>query len=270
MKDVTILIAAHKKYRMPEDPMYLPLQAGAALSSEDFGFVRDDSGDNISAKNKTYCELSALYWGWKNLDSDYTGLVHYRRYFALRKENPLKKEDPFARILKYEELEPMLYHYALFVPVKRRYYIETLYSHYGHTHYADQLDLVRRIIEERLPEYLSVWDKAVNRTWGYMFNMMIMRRDLLDEYCTWLFAILGEVESRYDSSALDDYQARMYGRISEILLNVWLEKQLETGRIRKDQIKELPVVYTESINLVKKGSSFLKAKLFHQKYDRSF
>ena len=265
-KEIKVIIAAHKEYRMPQDEMYLPLHVGSALHDYDLAYQRDDEGENISLKNPSYCELTGLYWAWKNLEEDYIGLVHYRRHFGISKKN----KDPFENILKYEEIRPLLYRTALFVPKKRNYYIETLYSHYAHTHYAEQLDLCGEIIRELCSEYDSSFKKVMKRTYGYMFNMMILRKDLMNEYCTWLFAILEELEKRYDGSKLDAFQARFYGRVSEIIFNVWLDHQLETGRIRRDQIKELNVIYTEPVNWLVKGTSFLKAKLIHQKYDKSF
>lgn len=265
-RDVKLFIATHKEYQMPSDPLYQPLHVGSALTEKDFGYERDDTKENISSKNRSFCELTGLYWAWKNTDFDFTGLVHYRRYFSLKK----KSKDPFENILTYKQLQPLLCRYALFVPAKRRYYIETLYSHYAHTHYADQLDLAREIIREKYPMYISSFDRTVNRTWGYMFNMMIIRKDLLDQYCTWLFDILFELERRYDSSQLDAFQGRFYGRVSEIIFNVWLDEQLKSGNIRKDQIRELPLISTEPVDWIRKGTSFLKAKLFHRKYDSSF
>ena len=69
---------------------------------------------------------------------------------------------------------------------------------------------------------------------------------------------------------LDEFHGRYYGRISEIIFNVWLNKKIEDGRIKRTEIKELPVVYMEKVNWVKKGSSFLKAKFFGKKYSGSF
>ena len=85
--NVTIVVAAHKPYWMPSDRIYLPLHVGAAGKKDadgrplDLGYTRDDSGENISEKNPYYCELTGLYWAWKNLNADYLGLVHYRRHF---------------------------------------------------------------------------------------------------------------------------------------------------------------------------------------------
>ena len=74
-----VLVAAHKPYRMPEDALYLPVQAGAA-GKESIGYQRDDEGENISALNPCYCELTVIYWAWKNLGSEYQyiGLAHYK------------------------------------------------------------------------------------------------------------------------------------------------------------------------------------------------
>ena len=79
----TIIIATHKPYWIPEDPMYLPVQMGHAIHPG-IGYIGDDTGENISERNGNFCELTGLYWAAKNLDSDYIGIVHYRRYFASR------------------------------------------------------------------------------------------------------------------------------------------------------------------------------------------
>ena len=75
MKKIKIIVATHKKYKMPEDDMYLPLYVGSK-GKEDIGFMRDDVKNNISEKNPYFCELTGLYWAWKNLDDDYIGLSH--------------------------------------------------------------------------------------------------------------------------------------------------------------------------------------------------
>ena len=86
--NIKIIIAAHKSYRLPDADLYLPVQVGAAGKDKihsDSGreYVRDDTGDNISKLNPEFCELTGLYWAWKNLSADYIGLVHYRRHFLL-------------------------------------------------------------------------------------------------------------------------------------------------------------------------------------------
>lgn len=269
---VKIIIATHKQYTMPADDMYLPLHVGAEGKVDasgapvDFGYTKDNTGDHISALNPSFCELTGMYWAWKNLDADYIGLVHYRRHFSLHKRG----KPTFDSVLRRSELEPMLDRYAVFVPQKRHYYIETLYSHYAHTHYAEQLDQTRAIIARRFPEYIPAYDRVLKRTSGYMFNMMIMRQDLFHEYCQWLFEILFTLQKTINMDDLSAFQARFYGRISEIIFNVWLEYQISSGNISRKQIRELPCLHMEKINWWKKGTAFLQAKFFHKRYEGSF
>ena len=269
MAEVKIVVATTKKYRMPEDPIYMPLQVGAALKKPRITeYTPDNTGDNISAKNASYCELTGLYWAWKNLDADYIGLVHYRRYFA--SPDARSELDPFDRIVGGEEIRRILEKNSIVVPKKRKYYIESLGSHYAHTHYQEQLDDTLEIIMEKCPEYKESFERVMGQTSGYMFNMVIMRKDILDKYCTWLFDILGALEERRRNITLDPYQGRYIGRIAEIIFNVWLDYQMESGQIPMFHIKELPCVHIERVNWFKKGGAFLAAKLFHKKYKSSF
>ena len=268
---VQVIIATHKKYRMPEDEMYLPVHVGAEGKKDidgnplNLGYIKDNTGDNISALNASFCELTGLYWAWKNIDTDYIGLAHYRRHFGFK-----KTKDPFDGVLTYEELKPYLGKVRVFVPNKRKYYIETLYSHYEHTHYSNQLDVTRQIISEKYPTYVESYDEIIKHTYGYMFNIMNMEIELLDQYCSWLFDILFELGKRIDMPELSSFQGRYYGRVSEIIFNVWLDYQVKSGKIKRDEIKEIPCIYMEKINWWKKGKAFLEAKFAGKKYEGSF
>ena len=82
MSKIKLIVALHKEFKTPDNSIYVPLELGAATRENHFLELRDDSGDNISARNPNYCELTGLYWAYKNLtDYDIIGLVHYRRYF---------------------------------------------------------------------------------------------------------------------------------------------------------------------------------------------
>ena len=76
-------VAYHKKYFTYKDDIFTPIHVGAKSSNIILDYTRDDSGDNISLKNKYYCELTGIYWMWKNVDADFYGLMHYRRYLML-------------------------------------------------------------------------------------------------------------------------------------------------------------------------------------------
>ena len=263
MKNIKILVATHKKYKMSADTsVYLPIHVGCE-GKEDLGFQGDNSGENISTLNPYYCELTGLYWAWRNLDCDYLGLVHYRRYFtkmAKRYNESINIDDV---ILNRYEIEELLKNSEVIVPKRRKYYIETLYSHYDHTFDGTHLDLARTMIEMKSPEYLPSFDKVMKQRSGYMFNMFIMKKELADDYFTWLFPVLDSMYESMDLSGLTDFEARLFGRVSEILFNVWLDKN-------NLKVKEVPFMYMDKVNLFKKGMSFLMAKFFGKKYGQSF
>ena len=248
---LTIIVATHLKYRMPGEPCYLPLQVGKA-GKRAIGYEGDDTGDNISEKNPYYCELTGLYWMWKNIGDDYLGLVHYRRYLGRNSKE----------ILTGDEIMDLMRETEILLPKKRHYYIEGLYEHYGHTHYAEHLDAVRRTIGERCPDYLPAFDLVMQRSSAHMFNMFVMTREKCDEYCTWLFDLLGALEEKVDVSHYDSFQARVFGRVGELMLDVWLEKN-------GYDYKEVPIVYTERRKTLMKVCYFLYSKIFHRKYRHS-
>ena len=263
MSVIKIIVATHKQFVMPRDKeLYLPIHVGCE-GKKDLGFQGDNTGDNISVLNPYYCELTGLYWAWKNLECDYLGLVHYRRYFTKKAGVYNDSINIDAVILDKDDIEKMLEVSNIIVPKKRKYYIETLYSHYAHTLDGSHLELARKMIEEKNPEYLASFDKVMKQRSGYMFNMFIMKKELADDYFTWLFPILDSMYECMDLSDLTPFEARLFGRVSELLFNVWLVKNNLTTT-------EAHFMYMEKVNLFKKGLSFLQAKLLGKKYGKSF
>ena len=263
MKDIKVIVAAHKKYQMPKDTMYIPVQVGAEGKNIIEEYKQDSEGENISNKNPYYCELTGLYWAWKNLEADYIGLVHYRRYFTKNVKIPKNEKEKFKNVLSKKEADKILDKVDVILPRKRRYYIENMYDHYKHTLYIEPLDKTREIIEEKYPEYLEEFEKFHQRTSAHMFNMLIMKKEILNDYCNWLFDILFELEKRVDSSQYDTFHSRFYGRVSELLLDVWINK----NGIKYEEVK---VIDMQNVNWLKKGTSFLKAKFTGKKYEKSF
>ena len=148
----SVAVAMHKPYALPSDPMYLPIHVGAALHPDTLPEItQDDEGDNISSLNPYYCELTAIYWLWKNDASDYKGLVHYRRYFSSIDKRKKCAKDRLDRALTTADLNQIVNRCDAIVPKKRYYIIETVYSHYAHTHYASHLNETRAILQELSP-----------------------------------------------------------------------------------------------------------------------
>ena len=100
-----------------------------------------------------------------------------------------------------------------------------------------------------------------------MFNMFIMKKELLDDYCQWLFTILFQLQKEIDVHDMSQFDARFYGRVSEIIFNCWLLYKKENEKIK---VKEIPYMYLGAVDWKRKVLSFLKAKFFHEKYEKSF
>lgn len=245
--NIKIMVAAHKKYKMPQDTdLYVPVHVGKELHQDInlAGYVGDNSGDNISSKNGYYSELTAIYWAWKNLDADAVGLDHYRRYLSL------KKTKSIDTVLTKKQIETIFESTDIILPKKRKYYIQNNYDHYIHAHHKEPLDVSREIIKERYPDYMNSFDYVMKQTSAHMFNMFIMKKDKFDEYCKWMFDVLFELEARIDITSYTTYEQRVYGFVSELLLDVWLKKN-------NYSYTEVNFVHMESQHWIKKGGSFL-------------
>ncbi len=273
--NIKIFVATHKPCQLPNISCYVPIQVGASgkdsITYEQLGIkeksgsiIRDDCGENISTKNPYYCELTGTYYIWKNVEADVVGLCHYRRFFA-NKKSLGDDEAPFKNVLTEREIEKLMQNADVVVPKRNKYFIETIYSHYSHTMDGMHLDVAREVMAKVCPEDLKYMDAIYSRTNGSMYNMCIMKKDLFDKYSEWLFALLAGVEERVDVSDLSDFQARLFGRVSEILMNVWILKIQDEGT----KVQEVTAAYSEKINWIKKGWWFLEAKFFGKKYTKS-
>ena len=246
-----IFVMTHKKYWMPTDDVYQPLLVGSALRKDFIGlesYQYDNIGASLSVKNKNYCELTGLYWVWKNTDYDVVGLVHYRRYFSL---NARAKREA---ILSREQIEKLMEKTDLVLPRKRHYYIETVSSQYEHAHHKQDLICTRNIIQQVCPDYLSDYDAIMKERSLYLYNMFIAQKPLIDSYCSWLFSILEEVEKQLDISTYTDNDKRVFGFLSERLFNVWIHHQNIT-------IKEIPLCNLENQHWAGKILNFVKRKM---------
>ncbi len=210
-KRLTIYVMTHKPFETPKDPLYVPLQAGSA-AHEDLGYVRDDTGENISAQNCYYSELTGLYWIWKNVHHlDYVGTCHYRRY--------LINEQGF--VFTQKEYDGLLDEYDL-ITTKRVHLNNSYHFGFSANHNIVALDTTGEVIREIFPEYYDTFTELVNGPKTYFGNIFVTSKALYDEYCSWLFTIFFEVQRRIDMETDEDsYHRRVFGFISEFLLYVF-------------------------------------------------
>lgn len=221
--DMGLYIITHK----PINNKYLKdrhiMLVGAIDKSVPQGYETDCENikDNISAKNKNYCELTGLYHMYKNDDSEIWGLEHYRRIFVKRKfyifNYPLYSK---------KDIEKIMANYDLIMPKKTTFKV-TVYDDYATEHIEDDLSKVKSIIKSEYPEYIDAFNTVMNSNDTYLCNMFIGKSKIIKDYSKWLFDILFKLELQIDISDRDDYQKRVFGFLSERLFTVYLEKHKE-------------------------------------------
>lgn len=193
-----------------------PIQAGAALTNKHLydGILADDRGENISAKNKQYCELTALYWLWKHTKEDIVGLVHYRRHFILP-QNWLNR-------MQGNEIDVILPVPLCVLP--------NIAENYKERHDASDWEFLMQYLKEK---ELALYEEAENFFKGNLYspcNMFIMRREIMKEFCEWIFPILDTVVA-YGGKKENDYLNRYPGFITERLMTFYFEKNRQRYKI---------------------------------------
>ena len=256
-----ILISYHDKHWAIRTKMLLPIQTGCAGAAELFaGMLRDDEGENISAENDKYCELSAQYWAWKNYDKlglpEYIGFMHYRRHFMFDgwQGNPDCVWLPGSNMYLVPHITPnYLEHIAerhieaalanCDCIVLKPYDVTHLGQPNVRTQYTKLpkqdgaiFDCFIAAAKRLYPEYAAAIEKLEHGSVQYLCNMFIMRREQFFEYSEFCFNILREVDKQIDSSDMSLVAKRFLGYLGEFCLSIYIFHQQSRGALR---IKEL-------------------------------
>lgn len=235
--DLQLFVSLHKPFPVPEDPLLVPIQVGAALAPGPLdGCLRDDTGESISSQNRSYCELTAQYWVWKNAKADYVGFFHYRRYLypAPAARRPYRVEClPDVQLLErlgWVRLPELIRGYDLIAPIGEDMHL-SVREHYAKApfHHGKDLALVEEIIRERTPDYVDAMDAYLSQSICYFGNIYIMAWPLFERYCQWLFPILEEFDRRSDLAGYGPQELRVDGYLAERLFGVFYTKVKAEG-----------------------------------------
>lgn len=250
MSNIKIFVThtPNKNDYMVDNPLLVDVIAGADYQTKpaDPRMSRDNDGENISAKNKTYCELSTQYWAWKNIDADYYGFCHYRRFLTLLpvSEELKSKRDERGQISspilnKYtvkklgldrsEEMEKFVEQYDCVLPVKQdlsklptpKGVKKSVYEHFaGHDRmfmHAEDLNTLMEVLAEKFPEYKEDAQQYLGHSEFWGFNCFILKKEWFEKLCEFEFGILFELEQRVDTRLYNRQKSRIYGFMGEIL-----------------------------------------------------
>jgi len=245
-----------------DNSIFVPIKSGIALASGvDTQMQGDNTGDNISDKNASFCELTTQYWAWKNVKADYYGLCHYRRYlnFAGKqydtdvygniRDNAITTDTIEKYGLTENKITTIVQDYDIILPTKvnvskfsgKAKTLAAQYSAAPNLHKKD-LDIMLEVLGVQYPKYLASAKKYLNSKKGYFCNLFIMKKAIYFDYCEWLFNILFEIEKKIDMSTYTVEGYRTLGHLGERLLGIYIAYQVEHNPSLK--IKELqPVLF---------------------------
>lgn len=251
MSKIVIGVACHKPSELPDNEIYLPIHVGSACSERILpGLQRDDEGDNISEKNPFYCELTAQYWLWKNVDADYYGLCHYRRFMSFapekytnyttdnRKQVSINSLNEWSKEKYYLNNAPAMHELIeqydvvateeqdltkVFTPRGRK---STVYDHFA-AHDRDlinvnDLDAMLAIAEDKFPEIFPDLKEYISNKYFRGFNCYVMKKELFFQLCEFEFSVLEELEKHVNLTNYDATKTRIYGFMAEILYSGFL------------------------------------------------
>ncbi len=280
MSDIRLFVCCHKPSKVPGHELLFPLQVGTELSDTAFpGFFHDNEGESISGKNRTYCELTGLYWMWKNVTADYYGLFHYRRYLYPdpAAERPYFFAGPpsekLLEELHFDRLREMIGQNDLVVPLPesmrmsaKEYYARSF------NHYRKDIELAERIVGEMHPEYSRATSEYLSGEDQIFMNIAVMSREVLNDYCAFLFPVLEEYDRRADRSGYNEQEMRVDGYLGEYLLGIFTtyqKKNLRTLHLPRVHFVEDPkeLAKNRTINgILPPGSrrrAFVKQHIMH-------
>ena len=262
MKNIKIFISCHKKVNFIKNSILQPIQVGCALNNDRYkDMLSDNIGDNISQLNPMYCELTAQYWAWKNIDTDYYGFCHYRRYFNFSKNEYAENifgvvEEKFLNrkaIAKYgfdeNSIQELVEKYDVIIPkINNLHKVgeRNVFSQYEDAKFlhGEDIHTIYEIVKKLYPEFEKYSSEYLNGSDSIFCNMFIMKKDIFFHYCQWLFPILSEFCKCTDMHKYSTDALRTPGHLSERLLGIYITYL--KNKYKNLRIKELQCVYFES------------------------
>ena len=261
------MICCHKQCELPEDSIYLPIQVGRMRSDIDLGIQSDCQingldCDNISKDNNIYCEMTAMYWAWKNIDNlypniNYVGLCHYRRFFnvnwtltdslkvlakkllyiiaavvkkkvyGIEAMTMIKSVSSSKMKINSKKLSEFIVNYDVVATRPFQMLLcdtDMFFQVIGRKY----IELLTEIVDNEFSEYAGAFHEQLRSNKLYAQNMIILKKELLDEYCSFVFGVLQRhLELTRERNICEDPISeltydRLSGYLSEILTSTFI------------------------------------------------
>ena len=215
MIDCTNYVITHRDFPITQDDLYKPLCVGGFRKD---GWLCASDGNNIEQYNDRINEATGMYWIWKNTDSEYVGMSHYRRYF----NNCGHRLDRIG----IEDILTVDGYDIILAPIRLGWSVRENLRQAVDDDLCDQgITVFLRGIQEKHPEYVDAFNKVMNNDRMYICNMFVTRREIFNKYCEWLFSFLTEAADLIDVEYEYGFRRRTAGYLAETMMTVWMEKQ---------------------------------------------
>lgn len=243
MSIIRLFVCCHSGFDVIP-PFGEPIQCGTALSTPMEGTLHDNDGDTISELNREYCEMTAHYYAWKNIDADYYGFCHYRRFLCAAENaampylvcGKLTEEKALALLRDEGYWRSIIEENDIIAPRSEDMGISAR-EHYcsAACHYAEDLDVFFEILTNKAPQLTDCAKEYLSGRRQYFCNMFFMDKAHFHEYCGILFEVLAEFDMR--KKLHGSFQSdRTDGYLSEIFTGIYISHCRKQGA----RIKELP------------------------------
>ena len=216
-RKVEMFVVSHKDLFVPIPEGYKVIGVGKYGRENQNKVLSDSTKMNISQKNQNYCELTAIYWLWKNYElPEYVGICHYRRFFV---------KGLFSKIYDVESIQKIMENKDVILPHKTKEE-PNVWKYFANSKSGREEDLVslENLIKENYPDYHEAFLEVMYSKATSFCNMAVMKKEDFCQYCSWLFELLNEYEKRVCLDGYTKQEQRIYGFMSEFLLNVWVLK----------------------------------------------
>ena len=234
--------------------LYVPINCGnlkvpaADDWTKEHVIFEDQLANNIADRNSTLNEMTAIYAYWKNLmkDVDYVGFNHYRRIFCQSEFQDLQAYDmvvqqPFP--MKFRVVKP---EYTGTDPKWPDDYNEigtNVARGYEICHNKDDWEIFSQQIRDKRDQFASNFDiwKCEPNLYAPC-QMFIMKKDLFDEYCHFLFNNIFELSTKINLDERDGYQKRALAFLGERLFSLFAYTKRNDGA----KIKEIGTMFFDT------------------------
>ncbi len=263
---VKIMVGYHKPAILFKSDILFPIHLGRTLATQaskdgimdydDYLWLLDnmdgdDTGKNLSGKNRLYAELTALYWVWKNYEKlenpDYIGLMHYRRLlnFSNNKEDKSFQGLLDEKIVKACSGSDMILSEPLGAwSNKSKKFLDNIFEQYAVEHNREDLEELQKIIKKSYPEMAESVDKVLYHSskisW---YGIFVMKKELFFEYASFVFDVFAQLEKRIKWQKYSLEQQRVCGFLSEFLLNIFKEYKQSLSSLK---VKTFPLYYIDN------------------------